>query len=78
VILKITYGYTTEAHRRDPLVDLAQDTMHIFADATTPGKWLVDVMPFCEFITISLDMAFAKDRQYATFQTGLRVQGSRL
>jgi hypothetical protein len=49
VILKITYGYTTEAHRRDPLVDLAQHCMHIFADATTPGKWIVDVIPFCEY-----------------------------
>lgn len=48
VILKITYGYTTEAHRRDPLVDLAQQSMHVFADSTTPGKWLVDVLPFRE------------------------------
>jgi hypothetical protein len=48
VILKIAYGYTPEAHRRDPLVDLAQHCMHIFADATTPGKWIVDVIPFCE------------------------------
>jgi hypothetical protein len=46
VILKITYGYTTEAHTRDPLVDLANEAMQNFADATVPGKWTVDVLPF--------------------------------
>lgn len=46
MILKITYGYTTEAHTRDPLVDLANEAMQNFADATVPGKWTVDVLPF--------------------------------
>ena len=46
MILKITYGYTTEAHKRDPLVDLANEAMNDFADATVPGKWTVDVLPF--------------------------------
>lgn len=48
VILKITYGYTAEAHGKDPLVDMAVKTMHEFADSTVPGKWPVDIMPFCE------------------------------
>lgn len=46
VILKITYGYTAEAHGRDPFVDLAGATMKGFAEATIPGKWIVDILPF--------------------------------
>ncbi|KAF1813984.1 cytochrome P450 [Eremomyces bilateralis CBS 781.70] len=49
VILKITYGYTAEAHGKDPLVDMAGKTMHEFADATVPGKWAVDIMPFLRY-----------------------------
>lgn len=45
VILKITYGYNTVARDNDPFVDLATRTMAGFADATTPGRWMVDVFP---------------------------------
>lgn len=48
VILRITYGYTPESHGRDPLVDMARDTMIDFADAAVPGKYLVDVLSFCK------------------------------
>ncbi|EDU46689.1 O-methylsterigmatocystin oxidoreductase [Pyrenophora tritici-repentis Pt-1C-BFP] len=47
VILKITYGYNTAPHGHDPFVDLAADTMAQFATATVPGRWMVDVLPFC-------------------------------
>jgi hypothetical protein len=50
VILKITYGYTAEAHGADPFVDLAGKTMETFAEATVPGKWMVDVMPFLKYL----------------------------
>jgi hypothetical protein len=46
VILKITYGYTAEPKGKDVLVDMAGKTMADFSDATIPGKWPVDVMPF--------------------------------
>ncbi|RYN17079.1 O-methylsterigmatocystin oxidoreductase [Alternaria tenuissima] len=49
VILKTTYGYTVKASGKDPLVDLAGKTMHEFADATSPGKWAVDTMPFLRY-----------------------------
>ncbi|KAH7351485.1 cytochrome P450 [Pyrenochaeta sp. MPI-SDFR-AT-0127] len=49
VILKITYGYTAESHGKDFLVDMAGKTMHEFADATVPGKWAVDIMPFLRY-----------------------------
>ncbi|KAF2851313.1 cytochrome P450 [Plenodomus tracheiphilus IPT5] len=50
VILKTTYGYSPEAHGKDPLVDLAMNTMSDFGDATVPGKYLVDVMPFLRLL----------------------------
>jgi hypothetical protein len=50
VILKITYGYTAEAHGRDPLVDLAGRTMGTFAEATVPGRWVVDILPFLRYV----------------------------
>lgn len=48
VILRITYGYTPNAQGRDPLVDIAGQTMADFAEASSPGTWAVDVLPFCE------------------------------
>ncbi|KAH7377826.1 cytochrome P450 [Pyrenochaeta sp. MPI-SDFR-AT-0127] len=50
VILRITYGYTPESHGRDPLVDMARDTMVDFADATVPGKYVVDVLSFLRYL----------------------------
>ncbi|KAF2260004.1 O-methylsterigmatocystin oxidoreductase [Lojkania enalia] len=50
VILKITYGYTTEARGRDPFVDLASKTMAQFAEATVPGKFMVDILPFLRYL----------------------------
>jgi hypothetical protein len=49
VILKITYGYTPESHGNDYLVDLVGKTMAEFAECTVPGRWAVDIMPFCKF-----------------------------
>lgn len=54
MILKITYGYTPKAHERDPLVDLANEAMSGFADASVVGKWMVDVLPFCRFVQVQL------------------------
>jgi hypothetical protein len=48
VILRTTYGYTPEAHGRDPFVDSVGQALVQFADATSPGRYAVDVLPFCE------------------------------
>jgi len=50
VILRITYGYTPNAQGRDPLVDMAGQAMVDFTEASAPGKWAVDVLPFREQI----------------------------
>lgn len=50
VILKITYGYTPEKNDRDPFVDLANQTMWAFSEATLPGKWPVDIFPFLQYL----------------------------
>jgi hypothetical protein len=48
VVLRIIYGYTPEAHGSDPLVDQAEKAMADFADVTTPGRYMVDIFPFCK------------------------------
>lgn len=48
VILKITYGYSARTEGRDPLVELAGRAVWTFAESTVPGKWAVDVFPFCK------------------------------
>ena len=53
VILRITYGYTPNAKGPDPLVDVAGQAMAEFADASVPGKWPVDVMPFSKLASVS-------------------------
>ncbi|KAF9893353.1 hypothetical protein FE257_011785 [Aspergillus nanangensis] len=50
VILKIAYGYTIEPHGRDPLVDLANESMDNFSVAGTPGRWIVDTIPFLKYL----------------------------
>ncbi|KAF2635515.1 cytochrome P450 [Massarina eburnea CBS 473.64] len=50
VILKTVYGYTTEARGNDPFVDLATKSMQQFADATVPGRWVVDILPFLRYL----------------------------
>jgi hypothetical protein len=44
------YNYTIEPHSNDPLVDLADRTMVQFSAATVPGAWLVDILPFLEYL----------------------------
>ena len=50
VILKIAYGYNTEPHKNDPLVDMAGDAMNKFAEAGVPGAFLVDLLPWLKNI----------------------------
>ena len=48
VILKVTYGYQT-APKQDPLLLLADRVMSGFSEAVK-SFWLVDVIPWREFL----------------------------
>jgi cytochrome P450 len=50
IILKIAYGYTIEPFKPDPLVTLADEALEQFSQATVPGTWLVDVIPFLRYL----------------------------
>jgi hypothetical protein len=78
VILRITYGYTPNARGADPLVDLAEKTMRDLGIAAVPGKWSVDVLPFCKssifHLSIRTVLTLAK---YATYLTGAQALASK-
>ncbi|KAI0261388.1 cytochrome P450 [Gloeopeniophorella convolvens] len=46
VFLKMSYGYTVERKKPDPLITLIDTAAHEFYVATLPGAWLVDSFPF--------------------------------
>jgi hypothetical protein len=50
LILKVTYGYTTEANGTDPLVDLVDQVMEEFTQAYVPGRWAVDLIPALKYL----------------------------
>lgn len=54
IILKISHGYTIEPRKPDPLVDLADKSLEEFSVAATPGRWLVDIIPACEYPTTDM------------------------
>ena len=45
-IIRITYGIEIEDHD-DPNVAVAELAMQHFADAGTPGAFVVDILPIC-------------------------------
>lgn len=45
VILSAAYGYTIEPFERDNLVHMSNVALDRFAQAATPGKWMVDLIP---------------------------------
>lgn len=47
IILRVGYGYVTEPHARDPLVDLVDKAMEDFSQLVLPGAWLVNFIPMC-------------------------------
>ncbi|GJJ12868.1 hypothetical protein Clacol_007114 [Clathrus columnatus] len=49
VILKVTYGYQTAA-RGDHFLLLAEKVMAAFSEASQPGNWLVDLIPWLRYI----------------------------
>ncbi|KAJ6185902.1 hypothetical protein N7519_007203 [Penicillium mononematosum] len=50
VILRIAYGYRVEPHNQDLLVNLANEALEQFSIASTPGTWLVDLIPALKYV----------------------------
>lgn len=50
VILNIAYGYNAAQNGPDPLVDLVEAAMAEFSDSLTPGKWMVDVFNWLQYL----------------------------
>ena len=48
VILKISHGYNIKGNR-DPLIEMAEMAVDNLSEVVTPGRFLVDVLPFCTF-----------------------------
>ncbi len=45
-MLQISHGYTIQ-EENDPFVNLAEETMNHFSLSTTPGGFLVNLIPIC-------------------------------
>lgn len=50
MLLKIIYGYRVETARPDPLVEINDRMVEIFASVTLPGAWLVDIVPWLRYL----------------------------
>lgn len=46
MLLKMMYGYRVETARPDPLVEINDRLVEIFATLILPGAWLVDIVPW--------------------------------
>lgn len=50
MLLKMVYGYQVEPVRPDPLVAINDRMVEIFASATVPGAWVVDIVPWLKYL----------------------------
>jgi len=49
VLLELGYGHTSK-EEHDPYIEISCRALADFDDASTPGKWLVDVIPFVKYL----------------------------
>lgn len=50
MLLKMIYGYRMETEGPDPLVEINERLVDIFASVTLPGTWLVDMVPWLKYL----------------------------
>ncbi|KAF5660260.1 oxidoreductase [Fusarium circinatum] len=50
IMLRILYNYETDPDRTDHIVTMANLVMEEFSQATTPGAWMVDFIPWLQYI----------------------------
>jgi len=49
VLLNISFGYTSK-EEKDPIMEVSSRVLSEFGDATIPGKWAVDALPFLKWV----------------------------
>ena len=52
IIVALVYGYHIEPRGRDPLIALANEGIAQISYAAQPGAFLVDILPFCEWVFV--------------------------
>lgn len=50
LMLDMVYGYNPNSNSRDPLVLLVNQVMSEFSEATVAGAWLVDLIPWLQYL----------------------------
>ncbi|EIN05973.1 cytochrome P450 [Punctularia strigosozonata HHB-11173 SS5] len=50
IIVKISHGYELVPVGDDPMIDLVERVMAEFGDVTTPGHYVVDIMPWLAYL----------------------------
>ncbi|KAF5660152.1 hypothetical protein FHETE_9125 [Fusarium heterosporum] len=50
IMLRILYNYETDPEKNDPIVATANQVMEEFSQATSPGAWMVDLIPWLRYI----------------------------
>ncbi|TRM59839.1 cytochrome P450 [Schizophyllum amplum] len=48
LILRVTYGYESKGY--DPMIKLGEEVTEAAAESGSPGKWMVDVLPFLRHV----------------------------
>ncbi|KAL1742772.1 cytochrome P450 [Schizophyllum fasciatum] len=48
VMLRIAYGYKSVGH--DPMIQMAEKALQSSSEFTSPGTWLVDVLPILQYV----------------------------
>ncbi|KAJ5634337.1 hypothetical protein N7528_002179 [Penicillium herquei] len=61
IILKLTYGYSVDSSRDDPLVELIEVESKNFTTIATPMAWLVDVIPALDYLPAGFPGAAFKE-----------------
>lgn len=74
----MSHGYTTHTDGKDPLVQLIGIAAKDFYEATKPGRWFVDIFPFCEclfyFLFIYSTIHFLISKIYPLLGSGCWLQ----
>ncbi|KAM0289033.1 hypothetical protein ACHAO9_006542 [Fusarium lateritium] len=50
IMLRILYNYETDPSKNDPIVSTANQVMEDFSQATSPGAWMVDLIPWLRYV----------------------------